>query len=148
MEDMDADDLLNLAIGKLQVAYEAHVKDLADCVFAEIKAGRITDREDLERYIHETVDGDGWVIYTRKAQAVLLCSSNDGHGVDEGIIDAVSFRDGVPWSQLAYCALEQDLLEQLLDDQDEHGVNINEDDLGIEEEDEDEDEEPESDPSP
>jgi len=147
MEEKDPEDLFKEAVGLLQASYEDHVRDLARYFFAEVKAERVTCRDDADRWIRETVDGDSWVIYTRKAQAVLLCSSNDGCGLAEGIIGTESFRDGMPWSQLAYHAMFQDLVDEIVSNQDEHGIDINEDDLGIDEP-EDEDEEPESDPSP
>jgi len=143
----DPDDLYSEAISRLGQAYRAHVKDKADDIFRRIKDGEIKDREDLDTAIHEDVDGDGWVIYTAKAQAILLVSDHDGYGVEEGLVSPESFKDGIPWSALAFCAMREDLCECLRRYQDEHGVDIDEDDLGIEEP-EDEDEEPESDPSP
>jgi len=144
---MDPDDMLEKALAELRVSYKAHVKDLAKCILDDVKRGHIENREDLDTRVHETLDGDGWVIYTRKAQVVLLCSDHDGEGVDEGLIDPSSFRDGVPWSKLAYCAMEADLREAMGRLEDEYGLDLGEEDLGIEEP-EDEDEEPESDPSP
>lgn len=143
MEEKDPDDLLKEAIGRLEQAYHAHLTDLAKCFFFEVKQGRVTTREEADRWIYETVDGDGWVIYTRKAQAVLLCSSNDGAGMEDGVVESTG---GLPWSQLAYHAMHADLLEEIYSLQEDHGVDLDEDDLGIEYEDE--DEEPESDPSP
>jgi hypothetical protein len=142
---MDPDDMLEKALSELHVSYRAHVKDLAKCILDSVKDGEIKDREDLDTRVRETVDGDVWVIYTRNAQVVLLCSEHDGEGVDEGLIDPSEFRDGVPWSKLAYCAMEVDLREAMSRLEDEYGLDLDEDDLGIEE---DEDEEPESDPSP
>lgn len=142
---MDPDDMLKKALAELRVSYKAHVKDLATCIMDDVKRGDIENREDLDTRVRETVDGDEWVIYTRKAQVVLLCSEHDGEGVDEGLIDPSSFQDGIPWSQLAYCAMEVDLREAMSRLEDEYGLDLDEEDLGIEEP---EDEEPESDPSP
>lgn len=133
---MDPDDMLEKALAELRVSYRAHVKDLAKCILDDVKRGDIKDREDLDTRVRDTVDGDGWVIYTRNAQVVLLCSSHDG----EGLIDPSSFRDGIPWSKLAYCAMEVDMREAMGRLEDEYGLDLGEDDLGIEE--------PESDPSP
>jgi len=143
MEKKDPEDLFKEAVGLLQASYEDHVRDLARYFFAEVKAERVTCGDDADRWIRETVDGDSWVIYTRKAQAVLLCSSNDGAGMEDGLVESTG---GMPWSQLAYHAMFQDLVDEIVSMQDDHGIDINEDDLGIE--DGDEDEEPESDPSP
>lgn len=141
----DPDDLYSEAISLMGQAYYAHVKDKADDIFRRIKDGEITSREDLDTAIHEDVDGDGWVIYTAKAQAVLLVSDHDGYGVEEGLVSPEQFKDGIPWSALAFCAMREDLCERLRRYQDEHGIDIDADDLGIEEP---EDEEPESDPLP
>lgn len=139
----DPDDLLEKAVSLARKAYSAHVKDLGEEAFKLIKDRDIASRDDLDTWVRETVDGDGWVIYIRSAQLVLLASSNDGAAEEYGILD---LRDGVPWSQLAFCAMLADLEEYLHNNQDEHGLDLSEDDLGVQ--DEDEDEEPESDPSP
>ena len=98
-------------------AYYAEINELADDVISEARdnatSGDWTDEDDLRTYIHERIDGHAWVIYTARAQMVCLASDNDGAGMDDGLIDPASFKDGIPWSQLAYCAMERDLYEQL-----------------------------------
>jgi hypothetical protein len=98
-------------------AYWAEVRSLAEDVINEARdnatSGDWTDEDDLRTYIHESIDGHAWVIYTARAQMVCLASDNDGAGMEEGLVDPASFKDGIPWSQLAYCAMERDLYEHL-----------------------------------
>ncbi len=140
-EEESAEDMFSKAIAKLQHAYRKHVKDIAEGIFDAIVGGDdVFDRESLETRVRETVDGNGWVIYTYKAQAVLICSDHDSYGVEEGCISESSFKDGIPWSELAYYAMEQDVYECLRRYQDDYGIDIDAEDLGIKEP-EDEDEE-------
>lgn len=113
---------------KVRQTYWAMVRDYAEDIQKEIKAGDIEDREALTDHMHELCDGAEWVIYTFKAQLVLLCSPNDTAGPDSLGADGFDWKDGIPWSALAYFALEADIYEHLetLD------VDINEDDLGRE----------------
>lgn len=115
-----ADDLFSEAIDSMRKAYWAHVWELAESVIDEIKEakgrGDIDARSGVEwlrENVHETCDGDSWVIYTQRAQAVLLVSDNDGAYVDSYGAEGMADRDGVNWSALAYAALEADLYEQL-----------------------------------
>lgn len=112
-----ADDLFGDAMQLMRDAYWAHVRDLAEDIAGMGRDGEFGEgepaREKMLEYVHETVDGDGWVIYTAKAQAVCLVSDNDGAYADnygsEGIID----DSGIAWSRLAYAALEADVMGHL-----------------------------------
>ncbi len=98
-------------------------EEIAKDALAEIRAGNIEDRDALFTWIHETVDGCSTVIYTAEAKEYLMKSDNDGRAVSEGLVDASSFRDGIPWSAMAYGALEADVFEAL----DAIGVDVNDD---------------------
>jgi len=128
-DEEEAADMLDRAIDLAHQAYKAHVNDLAEGIMEDIVSGEIEDRDDLSTRLHETADGDGWVIYTRKAMMVVMCSDNGGHGMEEGVIGASCFNGSIPWSQLAYCALEADITDALLSDGKEHGIDINAEDL-------------------
>lgn len=132
-----AEDMLSRALSMARDAYARHVTDLVEDIVDAIKRGDIEDRDGLYTYVHETVDGDGWVIYTAKAQLVAMVSSNSEAGMEEGLIDTRSFKDGIPWSQIAYCALERDVMDELST---VDGIDINDDNLGREEEEEESDE--------
>jgi len=111
--ERSADDLLSEAMDLARKAYWAHIRDLAEDVVDVCKRGEVEDEDGLQTYIHETIDGDGWVIYTAKAQMVLLVSDNDGAYVDNFGEEGMATKDGINWSALAYAAMEADLREHL-----------------------------------
>jgi hypothetical protein len=94
-------------------AYHAMIRELAEQIVSEARDNADDWREDdLSDYIHQTLDGHAWVIYTARAQMVCMVSESDGVGVEDGLIDPSEFRDCIPWSKLAYCAMEADLREE------------------------------------
>ena len=136
---VDTDTLMGQAIGLMRRAYYGMIRDLSQEIIKAIHDDEITDSDALQDRIHEDCDGSQWVIYTFKAQQVLLASDNDGAYADdfgeEGIV-----KDGaINWSGLAYAAMARDLSEQL----DAEGVNLNGQDknelLNIEDDDSDDD---------
>lgn len=120
---------LDTAVGVVEIDYMEDVDGVVSDLVYAIKRRGIEDRDDLFTAIHEAIDGHSRVIYTRQAQLGILVSRNSGHGMEEGLIDAKSFRNGIPWSQLMYCAMEQDVMERL-DDHD-MGLDVQVDDLGM-----------------
>lgn len=112
-ETRSAEELLSDAMSLARQAYWTHVRGLADDLVAACKAGEIEDEDGAQTWIHETIDGDGWVIYTARAQMVLLVSDNDGAYVDSFGPEGMATRDGINWSVLAYAAMEADLHEHL-----------------------------------
>lgn len=133
-KEESAEDLLSRAMDLAGQAYKEHVKDLAQEFLDAIVSGDIEDRETLFERVAERVDSDGWVIWNNKAKLVLLVSSNAEHGLEDGLVDTSSFKDGIPWNSLAYCALEQDVYEVLHDMGPALGIDINADDLWDEDE--------------
>lgn len=79
--------------------------------------------DDIGDYIHESVDGNYWVIYTHAAYAVWMFSDNEGaidDAVDEGIYDyaqAKSFSDIL--SAMAFFAMKRDAEEAVAELEDE-----------------------------
>jgi hypothetical protein len=126
------------AIGALRAEYYSDIRDIAQEIKKAIEDGEIEDRDSLQTRIHETCDGNQWVIYTQNAQVVLLVSSNDGAYADEYGAEGMTTDGAINWSVMAYAAMEQDLMEQL----DSEGVDVNGDTpaemLGKEEEADDE----------
>ena len=133
-KEESAEDLLSRAMDLAGQAYKEHVKEIAQEFLEDIVSGDIEDRETLFERVAERVDSDGWVIWNNKAKLVLLVSSNAEHGLEDGLVDTSSFKDGIPWNSLAYCALEQDVYEVLHDMGPALGIDINADDLWDEDE--------------
>jgi len=75
-------------------------------------------RDDFFEYVHESLES--YVTYTSDAKAICAESKNDTYGLSEGLIQIES-GDPMPWSALAFYALEQDLYERLMD----NGYDIN-----------------------
>lgn len=118
-----AQEKMDAGLSELRSAYYSHVRDTARELVEECRSGEIADREALIERIDQECDGTEWVIYTQKAQVVLLVSENDSAGIDDLGADGFDWSAGVPWSQLAYFALRQDLYEQL----EAEGLDVNDD---------------------
>lgn len=109
----------------VRMVYREYVAFLAEEIVGMIVDGEIADRDGLETYIHETADGDGWVIDTFRANALLTVSEN-----------AEAFRDtvgGVCESTVharAYFALAADLREAIENVDLPEWMDLDEDDLG------------------
>lgn len=77
--------------------------------FEERQEAEYTWRDDIDPYeeLHEMVDSSQWVIYTHRAQVVIMCSNND---------DAYEEELGMKpetESARAYMALKADILEEM-----------------------------------
>src|SRR5512147_1548862 len=103
--------------------YYEDVNNLASSIKEAYERGEIADRDSLIDHIHETVDGCARVIYTASAQEALLVSCNDSAGIDNLGADGFDWSSGIPWSQLAYFAVEADVMDALRDD----GLDVNAD---------------------
>jgi hypothetical protein len=103
--------------------YYEDVKGLAESIKEDYDRGEIADRDHLLDRIHETVDGCSRVIYTSSAQEALLVSDNDSAGIDSLGADGFDWSSGIPWSQLAFFAVEADVVEEL----GHMGLNVNDD---------------------
>lgn len=103
--------------------YYNDINALAASIKEEYDRGEIADRDTLLERIHEDVDSCQRVIYTARAQEALLVSRNDSAGIDSLGADGFDWSKGIPWSQLAYFAVEADVIEALHDD----GLDVNAD---------------------
>ena len=93
--------------------YWKAVQGIADEIVAGIKAGN-TDPDEWTDRLHETVDGNFWVIYTYQAKLVVaFISDNDTAAFDQGI--EIDHSCGINWSALAYFAMYQDVCDRMPD---------------------------------
>jgi hypothetical protein len=120
-ERESAEKLVADAMNLMRRAYYSDVRDDAREIKAAIENDEISDREALQDRIHETCDGSQWVIYTFKAQIVLLASDNDGAYGDSYGSEGIVTDGAINWSALAYAAMERDITEAL----ESENVNVN-----------------------
>lgn len=103
----EEEDPLALAGSILRAWYYGRVKNVAREALGCILDGSIPDRDGLESWIDDSVDGTDIVIYTYKAKAALLASDNE---------DACEDQMGEPYSSPesgAWFAMRADVLECL-----------------------------------
>jgi hypothetical protein len=93
-----------------------------DCVKTIALEAREQKEQDESDYIHQTVDGCYWVIYTHAAHKTMLFTENEDAAFEEG----VDLSNVGSWSEivtrLAYCAMLADVhaaLDELPEDEDE-----------------------------
>ena len=108
-EDLSADDWWERGVSHVRRKYYGDVSELARETIDETMHGHV---DDLHDYIHELVDSNQWVIYTNLAMKVMWVSENESVGLSEGLVTMDG--DDIPWSQLAYCAMEQDIGEAIV----------------------------------
>ena len=97
---------LNEAMRPVTTAYNQAVRDIVEEALTE----HPDDDEARDIFISESVDGSEWVIYTYRAQIVIAISDNSDAYLEFGIV----FPDGeIPWSTVAYSAMEADCCELL-----------------------------------
>jgi len=92
--------------------YWAEIRSLADA-FRETVADEKLGYEDALEWIHETLDGHEFVIYTYKAKCVGIHTEHPDAALDmfgpEGLV-----RDGnIHYEGMAYCSMEADLMERI-----------------------------------
>lgn len=122
-----AEEQVSQSLSKIRAEYFTMVREHAESLAEDIKdRERFPNRESLVDRIQEDCNSHEWVIYTFKAQLVLMCSDNASAGIDSLGADGFDWSAGIPWSQLAYFAFQADLYESL----DAAGVDLNDDDLG------------------
>ena len=97
----------NSTRGELQRDYYRSVNGIVDDIEEESREGQ-SDPDDYTERVSEHVDGSEWVIYTWRAMEVLRISQHDEAYMDYGTVD---LENGIPWSLLAYAAMEQDVHE-------------------------------------
>lgn len=123
----------NSAICMLRDEYFDHVESLAADFVAEI-GDEYRSREALYDGIMERCDGDAWVIYTARAQAVAMVSDSVGDAISEFGADCVVSGGEINWSFIACAALVRDVqnaLPALADDDEIFDIAIAMYDAGI-----------------
>lgn len=101
--------------------YQEEISSLADDLVEEMQNH---DRESWFDYVHETLDGHSFCIYTAESQDVVRHSNNDGAAVEDFGADCLVKDNQLNWGMMAYCALERDVLEEI----NRQGYDINDDD--------------------
>jgi len=117
----DPEEMIRDGLQLMKAVYYREVGEFAQGLIDDSE--KDIDREDFLTRITESVDDHQWVIYTGKAQIVVLVSDNEAAAFEEGLADPSSWKDGINWSQLAYAALERDVIEEM----ERRGVEINDD---------------------
>jgi hypothetical protein len=107
--------------------YAATVDDVVKSILDAVKAGEVTDRDDLETRLHEEIDSHHDVIYTYAAMQVIMQSPNSGAYFEELGAEGAVEDNEIQWSKLAYMALLADVRDELFNSDE---IDINEDDLG------------------
>ncbi len=97
--------------------YYAEVRSISDDIATEARSGSHGTGEDcrewLLEYLHETIDGHSFCIYTQKSQFVLAHSNNDGYMIEAWGSEGVVKDCSVNWAGLAFGALYADVMECL-----------------------------------
>lgn len=111
-------DPVEMANGILQREYEQVISDIvyeAKAKIADLDDDEITCTDDLETWLHESIDGHEFVIYTYRNFQVLRYSSNDGAYVEDFGAEDLAKEGGVNWPALTYCAMLADVRDELGD---------------------------------
>lgn len=88
--------------------YWAEVRNLADECISEARENRWST-DDIETWLHETIDSHEFVIYTGPALDVLRHCSNENAYTDEFGDVPRQEGGGINWHALAYFALLEDV---------------------------------------
>lgn len=87
--------------------YYRSVNRIVDDIEEDVREVQL-DPDDYTDRVSEYVDNSEWVIYTWRAMEVLRISQHHEAYRDHGTPD---LENGIPWSLLAYAAMEQDVHE-------------------------------------
>lgn len=100
------------AMRVLRAEYYQGVRSIVHEAARAIKDGEISNDSELSDWIHQTVDGSYWVIYTHANFQVLMCSDHhDAYSEDYG--EPPVQGDSINWAALAYEAMARDVQEQM-----------------------------------
>lgn len=97
----------------LRAAYAQDIRDIVENAIEECKSGSISDRDELDEWIHETIDSHGRCIYTHKSLDTLMWSDNDSAYVDEFGSEGMCDNSGIKWGALAFAAMRADVNDLL-----------------------------------
>ncbi len=98
------------AVRVLRTEYYQEVRSIVEEAMGEIKGGNIADREGLDEYIDQSVDGSYWVIYTHANFQVIFVSDNHDAYMEDFGEPPVEGGD-INWAALAYAAMRRDVSE-------------------------------------
>lgn len=123
------------AVRVLRAEYYESVRSIVEEGMGQIKEGHILNREGLDEYIDQSVDGSHWVIYTHANFQVIFVSDNhDAYMEDFG--EAPVSGNDINWAALAYAAMKRDVydligayneeIEALLDPEEEEEEELDE----------------------
>lgn len=102
------DEDVNAAVSIIQRDYYQDVRDLADSIKADVRAGDIDNEEQLDERVHEDVDGCQRVIYTFQAKLGMLVTDNEDAWEEFGF-------ENPTVEQKMFCAMKQDVMEYIGD---------------------------------
>lgn len=80
------------------------------------EARSLLEDDDRDQFIHESVDGSEWVIYTYAAQAVILITDNeDAYEETESLHELAGVLESASslYTSIAYHAMRQDVNDHL-----------------------------------
>lgn len=92
--------------------YWSEIHSIAAELRREAKAHDM-DRDDAERWLCETLDSHEFAIYTGRAMLVLFHSDTDESAYFDAGGSTADWGDSIPWSALAYHAMEADVRARL-----------------------------------
>lgn len=98
------------AVRVLRAEYYQSVRSIVEEGMGQIKEGHITDREGLDEYLDQSVDGSYWVIYTHANFQVLFVSDNHDAYMEDFGEPPVEGSD-IKWAALAYAAMRRDIYD-------------------------------------
>lgn len=98
------------AVRVLRAEYYESVRSIVEEGMGEIKNGNIPNREGLDEYLEQSVDGSYWVIYTHANFQVLFVSDNHDAYMEDFGEPPVEGSD-IKWAALAYAAMRRDIYD-------------------------------------
>jgi hypothetical protein len=100
------------AMRVLRAEYYQGVRGIAQDFARAVKDGEITDQDGMREWLHQTIDGSYWVIYTHANFQVLMCSDHhDAYSEEFG--EAPVQDEDINWAALAFAALGRDVNDQI-----------------------------------
>lgn len=109
--------------------YNKRVVDLSSLLVEGILSGKIPNLESFESELRIKLRSEDWVTVQAKSHAVALISKNATYCFDEGILDMSSFKDGIPWGEVAYFAMDRDVTSEAQAAGSKHGIDLWSEDL-------------------
>jgi len=100
------------AVRVLRAEYYSAVRSIVDEALEELGRGDIDGRAGLDEYLHQSIDGSYWVIYTHANFQVIFVSDNHDAYMEEYGEPPIQGGD-INWAALAFGAMQRDV-QQLL----------------------------------